>query len=111
MKRTGRIPRIGIPSRLASLGWPHSDGGPSKFKISRKVGLRFDDARLAGLSISLAISEGANQPAVSKEIGIDPQANIRDALEQVSTHSASQIEELLPDRWKDLRRPGDAAEA
>jgi hypothetical protein len=49
--------------------------------------------------------------AACKEIEIDPQANIRDALERVSTHSASQIEELLPDRWKDLRRPGDAAEA
>jgi transposase len=46
-----------------------------------------------------------------KGLGIDPQAYLRDVLERVSTHPASRIEELLPDRWRELRRADDAARA
>ncbi len=46
-----------------------------------------------------------------KELEIDLQAYLRDELERVSTHPASRIEELLPDRWKELRQVADAARA
>jgi transposase len=41
-----------------------------------------------------------------KSLGIDPQAYLRDVLDRVSTHPASRIEELLPDRWLALRQAG-----
>lgn len=34
-----------------------------------------------------------------KRLGVDPFAYLRDMLDLVSTHPASRIEELLPDRW------------
>ena len=46
-----------------------------------------------------------------KDLGVDPQAYLRDVLDRVSTHPARRIEELLPDRWKALRQAGDAARA
>jgi hypothetical protein len=30
-------------------------------------------------------------------------------LDRISTHPAKRIDELLPDRWQELRRGGDAA--
>ena len=44
-----------------------------------------------------------------KSLGIDPQAYLRDVLDRISTHPANRIDELLPDRWQELRRAGDAA--
>ena len=44
-----------------------------------------------------------------KDRGIDPQAYLRDVLDRISTHPAKRIDELLPDRWQELRRAGDAA--
>ena len=44
-----------------------------------------------------------------KNLGIDPQAYLRDVLDRISTHPAQRIEELLPDRWQELRQAGDAA--
>jgi transposase len=41
-----------------------------------------------------------------KNLGIDPQAYLRDVLDRISTHPASRIEELLPDRWQALRQAG-----
>jgi transposase len=38
---------------------------------------------------------------------IDPQAYLRDVLDRISTHPAKRIDELLPDRWKELRRASD----
>jgi hypothetical protein len=43
-----------------------------------------------------------------KYVGVEPFAYPRDVLDRVSTHSASRIEELLPDRWQALRQVGDA---
>jgi transposase len=42
-----------------------------------------------------------------KELEIDPQAYLRDVLDRISTHPARRIEELLPDRWQELRQAGD----
>jgi transposase len=44
-----------------------------------------------------------------KDLGIDPQAYLRDVLDRISTHPARRIEELLPDRWQELRQAGHAA--
>jgi transposase len=41
-----------------------------------------------------------------KNLGIDPQAYLRDVLERVSTHPANRIDELLPDHWQALRQAG-----
>jgi transposase len=43
-----------------------------------------------------------------KDLGIDPQAYLRDVLDRISTHPAKRIDELLPDRWPELRRADDA---
>jgi transposase len=39
-----------------------------------------------------------------KGLGIDPWAYLKDVLDRLSTHPASRIDELLPDRWEALRR-------
>ena len=39
-----------------------------------------------------------------KRLGVDPWAYLKDVLDRLSTHPASRIEELLPDRWEALRR-------
>jgi transposase len=44
-----------------------------------------------------------------KDLGIDPQAYLRDLLDRISTHPAKRIEELLPDRWQELRQARAAA--
>jgi transposase len=44
-----------------------------------------------------------------KDLGIDPQAYLRDVLDRISTHPARRIEELLPDRWQALRPAHEAA--
>lgn len=44
-----------------------------------------------------------------KNLGIDPQAYLRDALDRISTHPARRIEELLPDRWQALCQAIEAA--
>jgi hypothetical protein len=46
-----------------------------------------------------------------KNLGIDPQAYLRDVLDRISTHPASRIEELLPDRWQALRQGGATVNA
>jgi transposase len=44
-----------------------------------------------------------------KNLGIDPRAYLRDVLDWISTHPASRIEELLPDRWQAPRPAGETA--
>lgn len=44
-----------------------------------------------------------------KRLGIDPFAYLRDMLDLVSTHPASRIEELLPDRWAAAQKPAASA--
>jgi hypothetical protein len=43
-----------------------------------------------------------------KGLGIEPQAYLRDVLDRISTHPARRIDELLPDRWQELRLAGGA---
>jgi transposase len=43
-----------------------------------------------------------------KDLGIDPQAYLRDVLDRISTHPAKRIDELLPDRWQEVRQAGAA---
>src|SRR6202042_587675 len=43
-----------------------------------------------------------------KDLKIDPQAYLRDVLDRISTHPARRVDELLPDRWEELRRAGGA---
>jgi transposase len=42
-----------------------------------------------------------------KNLGIDPQAYLRDVLDRISTHPAKRFDELLPDRWQELRQAND----
>lgn len=44
-----------------------------------------------------------------KGLGVEPWAYLRDVLDRVSTHPASRIDELLPDRWEAIRRGREAA--
>ena len=44
-----------------------------------------------------------------KDLGIDPQAYLRDVLDRISTHPARRIEELLPDRWRVLQSGSGSA--
>ena len=44
-----------------------------------------------------------------KNLWIDPEAYLRDVLDQISTHPARRIEEPLPDRWQALRQVSAAA--
>ena len=39
-----------------------------------------------------------------KGLGVEPWAYLKDVLDRLSTHPASRIDELLPDRWDALRR-------
>jgi transposase len=43
-----------------------------------------------------------------KDLGIDPQAYLRGVLDRISTRPARRIDELLPDRWQELRQAHDA---
>jgi transposase len=43
-----------------------------------------------------------------QDLGIDPQAYLRDVLDRISTHPAKRIDELLPDRWQELRQASAA---
>jgi transposase len=38
-----------------------------------------------------------------KNLKVDPLAYLTDVLRRISTHPARRIEELLPDRWQELR--------
>jgi transposase len=44
-----------------------------------------------------------------KDLGIDPQAYLRDVLDRISTHPARRLDELLPDRWQALRLADESA--
>jgi transposase len=46
-----------------------------------------------------------------KNLGVDPHAYLRDVLDRISTHPASRIEELLPDRWHALRQGAPTAKS
>lgn len=41
--------------------------------------------------------------ASCEEAGVNPHAYLADVLMRVQTHPASRVDELLPDRWSELR--------
>jgi transposase len=43
-----------------------------------------------------------------KDLGVEPFAYLRDVLDRVSTHPHSRIDELLPDRWAQLKAEAEA---
>jgi transposase len=59
--------------------------------------------------VPLALAELMSLCTTCKNLGIDPEAYLRDVLDQISTHPARRIEELLPNRWQALRQASAAA--
>jgi hypothetical protein len=47
--------------------------------------------------------EYPRQSILLASLKVDPLAYLTDVLRRVSTHPARRIEELLPDRWQELR--------
>jgi transposase len=43
--------------------------------------------------------------ATSNRLGIDPSAYLRDLLARISSHPQYRLAELLPDYWREARRP------
>ena len=72
--------------------------------LGRKNGLHLgSNAGGRTAAILLSVAESA------KTQGLEPWCDIRDVLSRVSTHPASRLEELLPDRWKASPPTGDQA--
>jgi len=91
--------------RRGSWSWTTGrvSGRSSRWRWDELFAGSDEGARTAAVLMSLCTT--------CKELEIDLQAYLRDVLERVSTHPASRIEELLPDRWKELRQVADAARA
>ena len=89
-----------------------SERGEKTIAIGRKNWLFFgSEGGGATAAILFSLTE------TCKRLGVEPWAYLRDVLDRVSTHPASRIEELLPDRWEAIRRgregttPAPAADA
>jgi transposase len=89
-----------------------SERGEKTIALGRKNWLFFgSEGGGATAAILFSLTE------TCKRLGIEPWAYLRDVLDRVSTHPASRIEELLPDRWEAIRRvregttPARAADA
>jgi transposase len=79
-----------------------SERGEKTIAIGRKNWLFFgSEGGGATAAILFSLTE------TCKRLGVEPWAYLRDVLDRVSTHPASRIEELLPDRWEALRRGRD----
>ena len=90
-------------NRYCDHGFLEIDNGVSEREL-RRIGTGRNNWHFAGSD------EGGRRAAVlysivatCKRHGVEPWAYIADVLERVSTHPASKIEELFPDRWKALR--------
>jgi transposase len=89
-----------------------SERGEKTIALGRKNWLFFgSEGGGATAAILFSLTE------TCKRLGVEPWAYLRDVLDRVSTHPASRIDELLPDRWEALRRaregttPARAADA
>jgi transposase len=81
-----------------------SERGEKTIALGRKNWLFFgSEGGGATAAILFSLTESC------KNLGIDPWAYLRDVLDRVSTHPASRIDELLPDRWEAIRRSRAAA--
>ena len=74
--------------------------------------------RLSSMSRAAGSDEGGKTAATlmslcttCKTLGIDPDANLRNVLDRISTHPARQIDDLLPDRRHALRRADATAKS
>jgi len=76
-----------------------SERGEKTIALGRKNWLFFgSEGGGATAAILFSLTESC------KNLGVDPWAYLRDVLDRVSTHPASRIDELLPDRWEAIRR-------
>jgi transposase len=81
-----------------------SERGEKTIALGRKNWLFFgSEGGGATAAILFTLTESC------KNLGVDPWAYLRDVLDRVSTHPASRIDELLPDRWEAIRRSREAA--
>ncbi len=81
-----------------------SERGEKTIALGRKNWLFFgSEGGGATAAILFSLTESC------KNLGVDPWAYLRDVLDRVSTHPASRIDELLPDRWEAIRRSREAA--
>jgi transposase len=81
-----------------------SERGEKTIAIGRKNWLFFgSEGGGATAAILFSLTESC------KGLGVEPWAYLRDVLDRVSTHPASRIDELLPDRWETIRRRREAA--
>jgi transposase len=89
-----------------------SERGEKTIALGRKNWLFFgSEGGGATAAILFSLTE------TCQRLGVEPWAYLRDVLDRVSTHPASRIDELLPDRWEAIRRaregtaPAPAADA
>jgi transposase len=81
-----------------------SERGEKTIAIGRKNWLFFgSEGGGATAAILFSLTE------TCKRLGVEPWAYLRDLLDRVSTHPASRIDELLPDRWEAMRRSREGA--
>ena len=76
-----------------------SERGEKTIALGRKNWLFFgSEGGGATAAILFSLTE------TCRRLGVEPWAYLRDVLDRVSTHPASRIDELLPDRWEAIRR-------
>ena len=81
-----------------------SERGEKTIAIGRRNWLFFgSEAGGATAAVLFSLTE------TCRRLGVEPWAYLRDVLDRVSTHPASRIGELLPDRWEAIRRGRDGA--
>jgi transposase len=79
-----------------------SERGEKTIALGRKNWLFFgSEGGGATAAILFSLTE------TCRRLGVEPWAYLRDVLDRVSTHPASRIDELLPDRWEAIRRARD----
>lgn len=79
-----------------------SERGEKTIALGRKNWLFFgSEGGGATAAILFSLTE------TCQRLGVEPWAYLRDVLDRVSTHPASRIDELLPDRWEAIRRGRD----
>jgi hypothetical protein len=93
----------GALERYLEAGFLEIDNGASEramkpVALGRKNWL-FAGSKAGGKTAAILMS----LCTTCKNLKVDPLAYLTDVLGRVSTHPARRIEELLPDRWQELR--------
>jgi transposase len=82
-----------------------SERGEKTIAIGRKYWLFFgSEGGGATAALLFSLTE------TCRRLGVEPWTYLRDMLDRVSTHPASRIDELLPDRWEAIRRGRQAGD-